>query len=79
MVNMKALLTGTVLGIIGIIVVLQLFAGTAGDLVGAGNNVSATGLPGASLFSGTGVLMLIIVFMVLIAVISLALKLGGGK
>jgi len=76
MVNVKGLAIGAIMGIIGIIVVMQLFAAVAPDLQAAGNNLSATSLPLAGLFSSTGIVMLIVVVGILVTVIGLSLKAG---
>lgn len=80
--DMGKVITSVVLGIVLIIVVFQLVAGTAADLQGAGNNISATTLPLASLFSGTGVVLLIFMAFLLVAIIGILTgwaKFGKGR
>lgn len=72
--GLEKLAYGVIFGILAIIIVMQLFGGTAQEIANAGTNVSATGLPLSSLFSSSGLVMLIIVVGVLIAVIGLALR-----
>lgn len=72
--DIEKLVYGLVLSILGIVVVFQLFAGTATTLINAGNNVSASGLPLAGLFGGSGIVLIIIVVGVLLMTVRLALK-----
>jgi len=78
MANMKGVAVGVITSIIAIILVMQIFGNTATELVNAGNNVTDSGLPMSSLFSSSGIVMLIIVAGILLAVIGMALK-GTGK
>ena len=72
---------GVVLIVIGFIVVMTLVGSTAGDLISASDNISASGLPLANLFASSGVLLLIFMVSVFIALVLLAFSLmkSGSK
>jgi uncharacterized membrane protein len=67
--DIKKSVTSLIMLIIGIVIIFNIISATAGDLVNAGNNVSATTLPLASLFSGSGVVLLIFMAGVLLAIV----------
>jgi len=75
--NIGSMISGVITLIIGIIIIFQVLSGTASDLYNAGENVSATSLPLATLFDGSGVLLLIFMAGILITVASLAMKRHG--
>ena len=70
------ILQTTMMAIILIAVLFQLLAGLLPEAQHAGNNLSATSLPLASLFSGTGIVFLIIMASILILVVKVF---WGGK
>jgi hypothetical protein len=69
----KKIVTGLILGIIGIVVIFYIIGSTAGTLTEASGNISTSGLPLANLFSSNGVVLLIIMAGVLLAVIGLGM------
>lgn len=73
MVNVKNAAIGVILTIIAIIVVFQLVGNSSDDLVAASGNISASGLPLASLFESSGVVMLIFMAGILIMIVGMAL------
>lgn len=76
--KVEKILLGVILTIVTIIVVFQLVGASATDLTNAGANMTSSGLPLASLFGGTGVVMLIFMAGILIAIVSIALKMHKG-
>lgn len=62
--------------IVTIIVIFQLVGSSSNDLILASGNISSSGLPIASLFSSSGVVLLIFMAGILIAVVRIALKMG---
>ena len=76
MANIKGIAVGAIMSIIAVIIILQLVSSVAPDLQAAGNNLSATTLPLANLFSSSGIVMLIVVVGILVTVIGLSLKAG---
>lgn len=68
------MVTGLIMGIVGIVVVFYLVSGLAPTLTNAANNISASGLPLASLFSSSGVTIIIIVLAIFVGVIYAAFK-----
>lgn len=77
MANVKGIATGVILVIVTIIVVFQLVGNTSNAIAGASNNITASGLPLASLFASNGVVLLIFMAGILLAIVGLALKMGG--
>lgn len=71
------------LGVIGIIVtfivVFNLVGGTAGEVTDAAGNISGSGLPLASLFSSSGVLMIVYMIVIFVGLLVIAFKAFGGK
>ena len=76
MANVKGIVTGLVLVIVTIIVSFLLVGNTAGEITTAAGNISGSGLPLASLFSSNGVVLLVFMAGVMIAIITIALKMG---
>lgn len=76
--NLGKMATGVVVGILGIVITFVLISSLAPTLQEAGDNLSQTPLPLSSLFSGTGIVMLIVMVGVLIGVIAMAMKIGKG-
>ena len=75
------LVTGIVFVIIGFVIVFYIIGNMAGTITTASGNISNSGLPLASLFSNSGVVLIIFMIAVFMALIILAFKLfkGGGK
>ena len=59
MVDIGKLVEGVVLGIVGIVVVFLLVGNLAPTITDASNNISGSGLPLASMFGSSGVVMTI--------------------
>jgi hypothetical protein len=66
-----------ILLILGIIVIFTLLGATASQLIEAGDNVSASGLPLANLFGGGGIIFLIFMAGILLTIVGIALKKRG--
>lgn len=79
MVNVAKLVTGVVLLIVSIIVIFQLVGNSASALIDAADNISGSGLPLASLFSSSGVVLLIFMSGVILSVIIISLSLVKSK
>lgn len=80
--GLTKIVIGVVLFFIGIILIALLAAALFPELVLALGNLSALNIPLASLFTPTGILMLIIVVVVFITILVLAFKLpqiAGGR
>lgn len=73
------LVTGIVFIIVGFIVVFYIVGNMSSTLTTASTNITNSGLPLASLFSSSGVLLLILMVAVFIALMLLAFKLFKGK
>ena len=80
-VNVKLLVTNVILLIVAIIVIFTIVGSTSADLTDAADNISGSGLPLASLFSSSGVVLLIFMAGILLAVIIIYLSLikSGGN
>ncbi len=76
MVNMRNILVGIILTIVTIIVSFTLVGSTSGDLITAADNISASGLPLANLFSSSGVVLLIFMAFLLLAIIGVAMAMS---
>lgn len=76
MVDVSNVATAVVGVIVVIIVIFQLVGNSASTLTDAADNISGSGLPLASLFTSTGVVLLIFMAGILIAVVRIALKMG---
>ena len=76
--NIEKSVTSLIMLIVGIIIIFNILSNTASDLVNAGNNVSATALPLAGLFSGSGVVLLIFMAGILITIVG-AVMIKKGK
>ena len=79
MVNVKGMVTAVILVIVAIIVIFNIVGGTSASLTDAATNISSSGLPLATLFSSSGVVLLIFMAGILLAVIGMAMKIGGNK
>ena len=77
-VNIEGLVVGVVLVIVAIIVIFNLVGASSSSLTTAATNISSSGLPLASLFAANGIVLLIFMAGILIAVISIALKMHKG-
>lgn len=80
-VDIKNIITGVVILIVTIIVSFLLVGNTAGDLTDAADNISGSGLPLASLFSSSGVVLLVFMagLLITLVVVSLSFAKGGKK
>ena len=80
-VNVATIVTSVVLLIVAIVVIFNIVGGTASTLKTSADNISGSGLPLASLFSSSGVVLLIFMAGILLAVIvmSLSLTKRAGK
>lgn len=72
MVNIKGLVTGVIVAIIGLIVVMTITGETITDVQTAGDTINATGAPLSGLFASDSVVPLIFLAGVLLAVIGMA-------
>ena len=66
--------TGLVTLIVGIVVIFYLVGGMSDVLTDSADNISNSGLPLASLFSSSGVVMIIFMVSILLGIIFVALK-----
>lgn len=68
---------GGVIGLIVLIIVSFLIVGnTAGDITNAADNISGSGLPLASLYSSSGVVLLVFMAGLMITLITVSLTMG---
>lgn len=79
MVNVKAIVSGLVLGIVGIVIIFYLVGNLSPTITTAATNISDSGLPLASLFSSSGVVMIVFMAAILLAVIGLAMGFAKMK
>ncbi len=79
MVNVANIATTVIGVIVAIIVIFNLVGASSTSLTEAADNITASGLPLAALFSSTGVVLLIFMAGILIAVVNIALKMGQTK
>lgn len=77
--NIKGMVTAVILTIIGIIIVFQIVGSTSTDLTLASGNISSSGLPLANLFAANGVVLLVFMAGILLAIIGVAMKMGGKQ
>ena len=77
-VGIENILIGVVSSIILFIITFRIIGGTAADITTAAGNISGSGLPLASLFGSSGVVLLVFMAGVLIALITRALKMHKG-
>ena len=77
-INIEQMIVGLILLIVAIIVIFQIVASSAPELIIAADNISSSGLPLAGLFASNGVVLLIFMAAVLIGIVIVALK-GGFK
>lgn len=75
-INIEHIIVGVVMLIVAFIVTFLIVGNTAGALTDAADNISGSGLPLASLFSSTGVVLLVFMAGLLIALVTIALKFG---
>ena len=68
------MIKNVILTIVAIIVIFSIVGGTSSNLTTAADNISGSGLPLASLFASSGVVLLIFMAGVLLAIIGMALK-----
>lgn len=73
-ISIEGAVAGLILVVVGLIVILNIFGSTAGDVTAALDNASGSGLPLGSLFSSDGVVALVYVAGILLGVIGLALS-----
>jgi predicted membrane protein len=73
-VDVKGLVVSIILVIVGFVTVFYLVGGTAGTIVTASQNISGSGLPLASLFSSSGVLLIIFMIAIFVALLLMAFK-----
>lgn len=78
-INLTAVVSGAIAVIIGIIVIMNIIGNTSGSIVDATENITGSGLPFASLFSSSGVVMLIFMAGVLLAIMGMAFKMAKQK
>ena len=78
-INLENIIIGVVLVIVAIIVIFNLVGSSASNLTDAADNISGSGLPLASLFAANGIVLLIFMAGILIAVVSIAMKMHKGK
>ena len=77
--KIKSLVIGIVFVIVGFVVIFYIVGALAPTLTVASANISGSGLPLASLFSSSGVLLIILMVAIFIALLILAFKLFTGK
>lgn len=78
--KVETMVSGLIVGVIGVILLFHLVAGTATPVRGAAANVAASGLPLATLFGTNGVMLIAYIAMVIIGAIGLifgAIKVKG--
>lgn len=68
---MEKLAKGVVFAILAFVVVFYIVGGLSSTLTDSANNISGSGLPLASLFSSSGVLIIILMIGVLLALVSI--------
>jgi len=69
--------TGLVVGLVTIMVVMFLYGNLSPELINSANNVTASGMPLSSLFSSTGVVLILVAIGVFLGILRIALP--GGK
>ena len=77
--NIKGIVTGVVMLIIGFVLVFYLVGGLAPTLTTAAGNISGSGLPLASLFASNGVVMIIFMCGILITLVVAAFAIFKQK
>lgn len=75
--NVSGKVQGLILLVVGIIVIFSIIGATATDLQLAAGNVSTTTLPLSSLFSPTGVIMMVFMAGILISIVRVAMARGN--
>ena len=73
------LVIGVISLIVGIVMIFYIVAALAPTITSAANNMSASGLPLASLFSSSGVILTILIIGVFLAVLIMVFKLMQHK
>ena len=76
MANVEKIVKGVILVIVAIIVVFTLIASTSSDLIASADNISSSGLPLASMFGSSGVLLLIFMVGIFLAIMAMVFKVG---
>lgn len=76
--NVSKIATGIVGAIISIIVVFLIIGGMSSTITDSASNISGSGLPLASLFGSSGVVLIVFMVAVLLGIIALAFKMFKG-
>lgn len=76
---MQDMVEKIVMIVIGIVVIFYIIAGLASTLISASNNISASGLPLANLFSSGGVVLILLMVGILLFILRLVLRHKGHK
>ncbi len=79
MVNLKGLVGGLIVAVIGLVIILSVYGETIEDVQEAGDVVNATGAPLTGLFASDSVVPLIFLGGGLIAVVGLAFAVTKGQ
>lgn len=77
--NVSTIATGVIMVIITIIVVFNLVGASASSLTTASTNISSSGLPLASLFGSSGVVLLIFMAGILLAIVAIAMRMHKSR
>jgi len=79
MVDVQKLVMGVVLIVVGFVAVFYTVANLAPTMIASANNMTASGLPLATLFASSGVLLVIFMIALFVGMIGLAFKMFKGK
>lgn len=78
-INVKGVVVGVVLLIVTFIITFLIVGNTAGDLTDAADNISGSGLPLASLFDSSGVVLLVFMAGLLVTLVIMAFSFSKMK
>ena len=76
--DVSKIATGIVGAIVSIIVVFLIIGGMSSTITDSASNISGSGLPLASLFGSSGVVLIVFMVAVLLGIIALAFKMFKG-
>lgn len=77
--SLEKITYGVIIAVVSIIVVFLLVSSTAPNLLAAAGNLSASNLPLASLFSGSGIVLILFMVGLLLGVFAITMKMHKGK
>lgn len=78
-ISLTILIEGVISVILGIVLVFKILGTSSSTIIDAADNVSASGLPFASFFSSSGIVLMAFMIAIVVTILTISFKMKGSR